>query len=364
MLKYFSVKGFKSFENTIEIDFSKHKDYDFNTECIKDSTVKNAVVYGRNSVGKSNLGLAILDITSHLSDKNIGPRLYDYYLNTNSTFAQFNYIFEFDNNKIEYSYKKTELKSLIHEKLILNDELIIEFDYITKLGDFTGLRKLSPTLNYSFAGDASMLKYALNNTALQNDHPLYKFMIYVSKMLWFRTLDENRYIGYKKDSDDYINFIFEDGMLEEFQDLLTKSGIEDRLTVKKEVDGKRSLYVDTKNPLPFFSVASSGTKALYTFFYWYKTSYDASFIFADEFDAYYHYELAEIIIEMLKKNSLAQSIVTTHNTNLLTNRILRPDCYYILTSDKLVSLTDATQRELREGHNLEKLYIAGEFYGD
>ena len=56
-----------------------------------------------------------------------------------------------------------------------------------------------------------------------------------------------------------------------------------------------------------------------------------------------------------------QVMLTSHNTNLLTNRIMRPDCYFILTESKLTSLVNATSRELREGHNLEKLYMSGEF---
>ena len=113
----------------------------------------------------------------------------------------------------------------------------------------------------------------------------------------------------------------------------------------------------------FFRVASSGTKALYTFFYWYKTAKDASFMFIDEFDAFYHYELAESIVMILEKMPNTQVIITSHNTNLLTNRIMRPDCYFILTKDKLTSFANATTRELREGHNLEKLYMSGEFNG-
>ena len=41
---------------------------------------------------------------------------------------------------------------------------------------------------------------------------------------------------------------------------------------------------------------------------------------------------------------------------------MRPDCLFILSSSgTLTSLCNATQRELREGHNLEKMYISGEF---
>ena len=42
---------------------------------------------------------------------------------------------------------------------------------------------------------------------------------------------------------------------------------------------------------------------------------------------------------------------------------MRPDCYFILSDNKLTSFADATNRELREGHNLEKLYMSGEFDG-
>jgi hypothetical protein len=46
----------------------------------------------------------------------------------------------------------------------------------------------------------------------------------------------------------------------------------------------------------------------------------------------------------------------------MTNRIMRPDCLLILSSrGTLTSLCNATERELREGHNLEKMYISGEF---
>ena len=63
------------------------------------------------------------------------------------------------------------------------------------------------------------------------------------------------------------------------------------------------------------------------------------------------------------KDSLV--IFTTHNTNLMSNKIMRPDTLFILsTSGKLTPLCKATDRELREGHNLGKLYMNGEFDED
>ena len=365
MLKLFEVSGFKNFKDTVTLDFSDVRDYKFNSQCITDHLIGKAIIYGKNSIGKTNLGLALFDLVSHLSSKNVTPGLYDYYLNVASlnNYAEFHYVFVFGTDQIDYRYRKDEKQSLIYEKLILNGNMLFEYDYSKKRGNTDGIKALAPTLNWAFQDMDCILKYVINNTVLEDAHPLRQMMRFVTKMLWFRSLDENRYIGYKSKSDDYYDFIFEPATLKEFETFLHAAGVEDNLTVKKDTDGKRRLYFDTETPLPFFRVASSGTKALYTFFYWYKTAKDASFMFIDEFDAFYHYELAESIVMILEKMPNTQVIITSHNTNLLTNRIMRPDCYFILTKDKLTSFANATTRELREGHNLEKLYMSAEFNG-
>ncbi|MEG1578181.1 MAG: AAA family ATPase [Oscillospiraceae bacterium] len=363
MLKLFEVSGFKNFKEKFSLDFSKVRDYQFNKDCVSEGLLKNIIIYGQNSVGKTNFGLALFDIVSHLTSKNVNPGLYDYYVNAAhvSFTADFHYVFQFGNDVVDYTYSKLSAKTLAYEKLTLNDVVFLEQDYVKKTGQMDGLKAFAPTLNLDFQGDESLLKYALNNSSVPKEHPLYKMMQFVSTMLWFRALDENRYIGNKTKSEDYIDFIFDDGTRKEFEALLHQTGITDSLVVKTDTDGKHRLYLDTPTPLPFLSVASSGTKALYTFFYWYKTAQNASFLFIDEFDAYYHYELSEAIVMILERMPHTQVILTSHNTNLLTNRIMRPDCYFILTKEKLTSLVDATARELREGHNLEKLYMSGEF---
>ncbi|MDR1954228.1 MAG: ATP-binding protein [Clostridiales Family XIII bacterium] len=363
MLRSFEVSGFKNFKNTIKLDFSDVRDYKFNDNCISDGLIGKLIVYGKNAMGKTNFGLALFDIVSHLSSNNVTPNLYDYYLSTNSpdNFAAFHYVFQFGDTQIDYSYRKNDKQALLWEKLLLDDKMLFEYDYIKKAGDTSGIEELAPTLNWVFQDTDSILKYVVNNTVLGDSHPLRLMMRFVVNMLWFRSLDENRFIGYKSKSDDYLDFIFEPSVLKEFEIFLRKSGIEDSLIVKEDNDGVKRLYFNTDTPLPFFKVASNGTKALYTFFYWYKTAKDVSLMFIDEFDSFYHFELAESIVMVLEKMAGTQVILTSHNTNLLSNRIMRPDCYFILTKDRLTSFANATGRELREGHNLEKLYMSGEF---
>ena len=66
MLAKFKVKGYKGFENEIILDLEKHNDYQFNKEMIKNNLINKAVIYGSNGSGKTNLGIAIFDLTFHL----------------------------------------------------------------------------------------------------------------------------------------------------------------------------------------------------------------------------------------------------------------------------------------------------------
>lgn len=364
MLKRFEVEGFKNFAQRLILDFSDVRDYKFNTNCIRDNLLNKLIIYGKNSVGKSNFGLAVFDIVSHLTDNNVTPGVYDFYLNADSEsqVAEFTYLFSLNQSDILYTYRKSDLRTLLYESVSINGEVIFSYDFITKKGDFSGLQASVPMLNFEFREkNLSVLRYIVSNSKSEDIPLLSSVVKFVSHMLWFRSLDENRYIGYKTDSTDYFKFIFEGNNLNEFESFLNQSGIPQSLTWRETASGDKVLCFNNKKPLPFHKVASNGTKALYTVFYWLKTSNELSLLFIDEFDAYYHVELSEAIVEKLENAESFQTILTSHNTNLLSNRIMRPDCYFILTPEKIISFANATDRELREGHNLEKLYVSGEF---
>ena len=80
----------------------------------------------------------------------------------------------------------------------------------------------------------------------------------------------------------------------------------------------------------------------------------------DEFDAFYHFELSQLILNKLKKAN-CQVLLTTQNTTLLGNDILRPDCYFLFEDGKIANLPERTDKELRLVHNIEKLYRGGTF---
>jgi AAA15 family ATPase/GTPase len=71
-------------------------------------------------------------------------------------------------------------------------------------------------------------------------------------------------------------------------------------------------------------------------------------------------ELSAMVVEYLKESNV-QFILSTHNTSIMTNDLLRPDCYFVMYKDRVKSLPNLTQKELREAHNIEKMYKARSF---
>ena len=81
MLQKFSVENFKGFKEKITLDIGSPNNYNFNSELIEKGCVTKGIIYGINSCGKSNLGLAIFDLITHLTEKEKLLRSYDFYLN-------------------------------------------------------------------------------------------------------------------------------------------------------------------------------------------------------------------------------------------------------------------------------------------
>ena len=106
MLKRFEVENFKGFKNKIVLDLTA-REYEFNKSVVKEGLVNKAIIYGKNGVGKSSLGIAIFDIILHLTDKERIPYPYLFnYLNleTGLPCAKFRYVFQFDDDEVIYEY--------------------------------------------------------------------------------------------------------------------------------------------------------------------------------------------------------------------------------------------------------------------
>lgn len=134
MLQKFSVEGFKNFASKIEFDLTAGN-YSFNNNVVNNNILNTAIIYGDNASGKSNLGLAVMDIMTHLTDnERYNDKYSKHYLNLESSpeFAKFEYTFNFSEHIVKYNYAKQDYEDIVYEELFIDDELIIKYDRETQ----------------------------------------------------------------------------------------------------------------------------------------------------------------------------------------------------------------------------------------
>lgn len=380
MLKKFQVSNYRNFRDTITIDFGKTGGYHFNQDCVTNQMISKMIIYGRNATGKTNLGEALFDIRKNLLGFIMGGSDKGIFLNadSNEQYAQFVYVFQFDNNEVTYKYRRSDEYSLADEELLLNDSRCFYCDYLTDSFTFPNLSSLDAETavvdrflqslaapdeeSSAMSHTPAFLRWLINNTALQPNAVLLKLSDYVNRMS-FMSANASLVMWPSKMIQKFIDLLEDPKELSGFETFLNAMGIEGKLVCEKTPDGRTQLYFKHEKLIPFFETASSGTMSAFNFYRRLKYNKVPSLLYLDEFDAFYHYEMSENVVRLLKVIfPQCQVIFTSHNTNLLTNRLLRPDCLFILSrTGQLTALCDATTRELREGHNLEKMYISGEF---
>lgn len=381
MLKRFAVRNYKNFKDEIEINFGSVGGYQFSTDCISDGAITKMLVYGRNATGKTNLGKAIMDIASTMLTR-AGFVENGVFLNADSAddCAGFSYTFDISGVELIYRYTHFSNMELRDEELIIDGASIFKCDFSNKKYCFDNLKYVdAETANVdiylqALTGDEKteeniesklpFLRWLISNVALKSDSVLMRLSNYVRRMTMITVGNVMPYRIIRRTSSLFYESLEDPNRLKDLEDFLNAMGIECRLVLKKLPDGQRELYFAHEKLVPFYDNASSGTLALVDLYR--KLIFpagDPSFIYLDEFDAFYHYEMSENVVKFFKKKyPRCQMIMTSHNTNLMTNRLMRPDCMFILSrKGTLTALCNATTRELREGHNLEKMYISGEF---
>lgn len=364
MLAKFAVKNFRGFTDRIEIDLTRHSNYNFNTFAIKDDIIKNGIIYGPNGSGKTNFGLAIFDIVNHLTQKWKKP---DYYMNF--TFAgsqdlnvEFEYTFNFDDNIVVYRYSKDCHGILRNEEMLFKNKQVFKRTNGTLEMD-TKSFPMGKSLKLNLADNAnnvSIVNFLLTSYPLAADHYLLQLQKFVNGMLWYKCLDDRQFIGLETNVYMLDEYIIKKGLVDDFQKfLLEVSGQEFKFT--KPLLGEKIIFclIDGKK-IPFDPIVSTGTKALKLLYFWIQKMKDATFVFIDEFDAFYHYKLAFEVCKRLYQLD-CQVFTSSHNTYLMTNDLLRPDCNFILNNNKIKALCDCTEKELRFGHNIEKLFRGDAF---
>ena len=367
MLTKFAVTNYRGFSDRIEWDLSKPANYEFNKSVIKNGIIKNGIIYGSNGSGKTNFSLAIFDIEYHLSPK---WKKIDYYANfiyagKKDGMVTFEYTFRFGNNTVDYTYAKNAIGALMEESLCVDNINIFERkknSFRIDKRQFPMDESIEKNLGNN-ANNVSIINFLLTSYPLSAEHYLMKLSRFVNSMLWFRNLDVREFIGLETNITMLDEFIIRNDLLDDFSDFLQKvSGQKFGFAAHNPTD-KQILCKIGNDEVPFRMIASTGTHSLQLLYFWLQRMHEASFVFIDEFDAFYHFRLAFEVCKRLFAMD-CQVFTSSHNTYLMTNDLLRPDCNFILNNNKIKCLADCTDKELRFGHNIEKIYRAGAFYDE
>ena len=367
MLKEFRVQGYRGFKDEIVWSFVPAGDYDFAPYAVSETgLIKSGIVFGKNGSGKSNLGYALFDIINHLTDgAGQGAKYYANfaYANHDNSLVKFTYLLLFEDQELEYRYSKTSKGILVSEELRVNGELVLGFERSGSL-ILKGFKLSDKAKKDLEQGEnaVSVVKFLLASIPLSSGHYLLKLQRFIEGMLWFRNLDDRGFISAQVGQETLGGFIIKNNLIEDFQYFLTETS-EQNYSLLKLAGDEEMLYckVDGED-IPFLLIASTGTRALLLLYYWIKQIEfrKLSFIFIDEFDAFYHFALSKAICKRLF-NLPAQVFLSSHNTALMTNDLLRPGCYFVIDGKNVGSLPQLTDKDLQWGHNLEKLYRGGAF---
>lgn len=360
MLVEFRVKNFKRFKEELVFKLDRIKKYEYSLEAIRNNVIKTSVIYGRNASGKTTIGDAIFDICKNLNDKE------SIFRESNGTFVNlftggevsFYYKFKFDLYDLVYKYKKDEQQNIINEEVLINNNSKIVYNHLKHEGVVN--LKGAETLKVSLSGNKiSFLKYIKNNSILYNNKEnkiLYMFFEFVDNMKLCSYCKAKSFVEKSSVS---ISRIIDQGKVFEFEEFLSSLGINYRLVVR-EFDGKKNIFcLFDKMEINFNKIASRGTMFLTEVFSFLIEMNKITFLFIDAESSIYYKNYEAIIKKILKCNS--QSIITTHNTSIMSSNILRPDCIFYISDGKIESLAYRTKKDLRRNHNIECIYNANLF---
>ena len=198
MLTSFSVKNFKNFAKKFTIDLSNIKQYAYSEACVKDGIVKTGLIYGPNSIGKSNLGKAIFDIVQTVTDKERRPDLYLSYANAKhpELATEFVYEFVFGSSRVRYEYSKLTYEDIIKEAFFIDG-----VEIVSRYGDsFHTNLEGSATLNSNKLNSKISVMRFIKANAVLADNPtnnvVWSFFSFIDRMLMFSNLRQNYYQGF------------------------------------------------------------------------------------------------------------------------------------------------------------------------
>lgn len=378
MLVKLSIKNFKSFMEKAEVDLNA-TGYEIlnDTNKSKENILKGALFVGENATGKSTVLSAIKFLLELLVwQVNLDTRNYVCLFNESKLGMELEYEFLINGAKINYFIE------------VIGDKI---FKEILKVKNEIVLNRMGTTAEYIGKNknivEINNLQY--NQSAIRKVYFETKFIDNITLKLWFEFMEKSVYIDQSKKTINravgsssqltYCDYFDKNGT-EEFNKFLEDINYNQNIvyTEKYKIDkvqflskkNKKDVVLERKDfkgfglPIEFESIGNQTLINVVPFII--DAMKDNAMVLIDEFGSGFHNTLEEKIIKYFMKNSKsAQIFIVSHSTNLLTNRLLRPDQIYTVDfiDKKGSKLNRVSDSKPREAQNLEKMYLSGVFNG-
>lgn len=369
MLTKMYLTNFLSFADRTEFDFTASKYSILEKNNVYEGVLKGALFAGANAAGKSNAIRGISFLIKLINGE--GVRFSDYRcIFTKNPLVTTEYEFRFNEKKLIYKIEYNVKRGSISEEVLIDDILVLKRnENVGELrigGGITIDDKLDT--NTLFLRTASfntgrfpqepmlraLMEYLQNSYVIDGYHKNAPFGTTISKYAEENGVENiNKYL-----EDFHYDFMVEYGSESEGAGVKVSVGSDNKIVFlkRRSFPIPNAIFRESQGNQVFADMLPDIIRAIE----------NPGMLVIDEFGNSLHNKLAEKIIRFfMEKASNSQMFITSHDTNLISNSILRPDQINILTfmGQNGSHVKRISEFKPREAQNLEKMYLGGMFEG-
>lgn len=372
MLTKVIIENFKSINERQVLDLTKTKSTILESSNSTNECLKGALIVGANASGKSNIIKAIEILLELLFKDNVILAPLEACLFSKKNNIHLEYEFKFNKDFITYLFEFDNNQTIIREVLTLNNKIILERN---GLGGKIFIDDKEMVMDRLFSSKVLLLKRCYFTDLFNEIKPVCEMMEFLSNSIFLDAL-KREIVTFS--NGEHLLLDMSDEEIKKVNDTFKELNI--GFEISKSSESKISDYsnIVVKNATPIFFFKRNDCNITLPF---YMESYGNqnllnvmpailnslsrnSLLLIDEFSSGFHNMLEEILIKFFfchSKNS--QIIFSSHSTNLLDTKLLRPDQIYTveLDNEKGSIIHRFSDENPREAQNLEKMYLSGKF---
>lgn len=370
MLAKMYLTNFLSFLERTEFNFTSSKYTILSETNVSDKGIlKGALMIGANASGKSNAlsGLKFI-IELMKGDGVLFEQLRCYYTQTPIMSAEYEFVFSGQPVRYVISYN-VQTKNL-SEYLTINEK-----EVLNRAGN-RGRLNIGDTevIDDKLDAKTSFLRTASFNTGRFPQEPILReLMDYLLNSNYIDGYNQSALLGKsimnyaEKYGVDNLNNYLKDFNYDFYIEYGNESSGEG-LNIRLE-SGKKSVFFKRKSfPIPSaFYTESQGNQVFADMLpQIIEVIEKPGMLIIDEFGNSLHNKLAEKIVRFfMEKSKHSQLYITSHDTNLISNYVVRPDQINLITFENAQGskVKRISTFKPREAQNLEKMYLGGMFEG-